>query len=291
MLRFQRHGRIQEWVAEELGFFREAGLNYEIAWHRSHGNAAAHPAAVPIPEHPTGQPSAYREFLQGSAITNIASTSHWAVAAAVSAGHGQLWPHAYGIMPAGLYVRPGVTIRQPQDLAELDIVVGRHSGSHFSAIHALHELIPPERIKLKFVAGRTGRLKALLENEAPAGNIYGLEAYILEQHGFQKILDTSFMVSYMIVGAPDSTDVVRYFDALRRAQIAVDENPKRYRHYLLKEFPDEVCRLVHIDRCGIGERVEFGAYSKSMSLRARDWVISQGILSHDSGGPHEPNLR
>jgi NitT/TauT family transport system substrate-binding protein len=289
MLRFQRHGRIQEWVAEELGFFREVGLNYEIAGHRSHGSAAAHPAALPIPEDPTGQPSAYREFLQASAITNVASTSHWAVAAAVSAGYGQLWPRAYGIMPAGLYVQPGVTIRQPQDLAELDIVVGRHSGSHCSAIHALHELIPPERIKLKFVAGRTGRLKALLGNEAPAGSMYGLEAYILEQHGFQKVIDTSFMVTYMIVGAPNSSDVARYFDAMQRAQAAIDENPKRYRHYLLSEFPDEVRRLVDIDRCGIGERVEFGAYSKSMFLRARDWVISQSILPHDWVGRHEPD--
>jgi NitT/TauT family transport system substrate-binding protein len=278
MLRFQRHGRIQEWVAEELGFFREAGLNYEIVDGRAHGSAALHPSALPIPDDPTGQPSAYREFLQGSSITNVASTSHWAVAAAVSAGYGELWPHAYGIMPAGLYVQPGLTIQQPQDLSELDIVVGRHSGSHCSALHALHELIPPERIKLKFVTGRTGRLKAMLANEVPAGSMYGLEAYILEQHGFQKVMDTSFIVSYMIVAAPDSADVARYFDAMGRAQAAIDEDPKPYRHYLLSEFPDEVRQLVDIHRCGVGERVEFGRYSQSMFLRARDWAANQGIL-------------
>jgi hypothetical protein len=129
----------------------------------------------------------------------------------------------------------------------------------------------------------------LLAHEAHAGSIYGLEAYILEQRGFQRVIDTSFMVSYMIVGSPDPADVVKYFEAKRCAQAAVDENPHKYRHYLLAESPQEVRQLANVHQCGVGERVEFARDGKGSFLRAREWVISQEIIPRSWIGSAEPD--
>lgn len=276
-LRFQRHSRIQEWVAEELGFFKTLGLDYEVAHSQvltTEGTVSADPA---------GGPSAYRDFLAKCAETNIASTSHWAVDTAIGAGHGRLWPHAYSIMPAGLYLPPGIGLESLGDLANQEIVVGRHSGSHFSAIHALQSVIPADKIRLKFVAGRGQRLEYLLQG-GQVGSVYGQEAYVLEQHGFQKVMDISFMVNFMLVGAPASEDVEKYFAALRMAQRAIDEDPNRYKHYLLRDFPKAFHPLLDVRRCGIGERLVFDSYPKDLFTRTRDWVMEKGILPPEWSG-------
>lgn len=289
-LRFQRHSRIQEWVAEELGLFKKLGLDYEIA----HSDVLSTDAA---PSRSGTQPdadskreaSAYQDFLLKSAGTNIASTSHWAVDTAVSAGHGTLWPHAYSVMPAGIYVRPGIKLGGLNDLAKLEIVVGRHSGSHFSAVHALQALIPPNDIKLKFVAGRVQRLEYFLEQGGEAGSMYGQESYVLEQQGFQKVLDTSFMVNFMIVGAPAAGDVEKYFEALRQAQRAIDEDQNRYKHYLLRDFPKKFSPLLNTQRSGIGERLVFDTYTKDLYIRTRNWAVEQKILPKQWSGDAAPD--
>lgn len=275
-LRFQRHSRIQEWVAEELGFFKQLGLDYEIA----HGQAPNAPEALAGLglQAAEGEPSAYRDFLLKCTLTNIASTSHWAVDAAIRAGHGRLWPHAYSVMPAGIYIRPGARIDSLKELAGMEIVAGRHSGSHFSALHALRAFLPLDQINLKFIAGRTERLDYLLEKNPAAGSFYGQESYVLEQKGFIKVLDASFMVNFMIVGSPREKDVETYFAALRLAQRAIDEDQNKYKHYLLRDFPKKFHNMLDVARCGIGERVVFDTYPEDLFLRTCDWVSEQRIL-------------
>jgi NitT/TauT family transport system substrate-binding protein len=290
-LKFQRHSRIQEWVAEELGLFEKLGLDYEIA----HSDV---PISVDSPAPQSGKPpvvgvvqeaSAYQDFLLKCAETNIASTSHWAVDTAVSAGHGKLWQKAYSVMPAGIYVRPGIKIESLGDLAGMEIVAGRHSGSHFSAVHALQAFIPANDIKLKFVAGRGQRLEYFLEQGGDVGSMYGQESYVLEQRGFQKVLDTSFMVNFMIVGTPAMGDVEKYFEALRQAQRAIDENQNKYKHYLLRDFPKKFRPLLNTERCGIGERLVFDSYPRDLFIRSRDWAVEWKILPRNWSGNAVPD--
>ena len=283
-LKFQRHSRIQEWVAEELGLFEKLGLDYEIA----HGDVLTTDASSQSVTAGVQEASAYQDFLLKCAETNIASTSHWVVDTAVSAGRGTLWQKAYSVMPAGIYVRPGIKIGSLSDLAGRDIVVGRHSGSHFSAVHALQAFIHPGDIKLKFVAGRGQRLDYFLEQGGDVGSMYGQESYVLEQQGFQKVLDTSFMVNFMVVGTPASGDVEKYFEALRLAQRAIDENQNKYKHYLVRDFPKKFRSLLNTQQCGIGERVVFDSYPRDLFIRSRDWAVEQKILPRNWGGDAVP---
>ena len=52
----------------------------------------------------------------------------------------------------------------------------------------------------------------------PAANVFGVQLYVLEQLGFRKIVDTSFMMGYLLANETNLDDAERYFKALRRAQ-------------------------------------------------------------------------
>ena len=73
---------------------------------------------------------------------------------------------AYSVGDAVILVADHSDIARPEDLADREVTVGYHSGSHYSAIQALEVFLPPERIKLKLAglpwAGSTWRLPARL---------------------------------------------------------------------------------------------------------------------------------
>ena len=70
--------------------------------------------------------------------------------------------------------------------------------------------------------------------------MFGLQTYIVEQQGFRKVVDTSFMIGFLISGQDaDIQDVEKYFRALRRAQRDIDVEHQRYTHYYLREMADE----------------------------------------------------
>ena len=112
---------------------------------------------------------------------------------------------------------------------------------------------------------------------------------MLEQRGFQKIMDISFMVNFMIVGTPALEDVEKYFATLRLAQRAIDEDQNRYKHYLLRDFPKAFHPLLDVKRCGVGERLVFDTYPKDLFVRTRNWVMEKEILPREWYGGAEPD--
>ena len=59
-----------------------------------------------------------------------------------SAGHGKLYPDAYSVAPAGIFVPADSPVRSPEQLAGVPISVGYQSGSHYSTIQALEPYLP-----------------------------------------------------------------------------------------------------------------------------------------------------
>src|SRR5438105_4718322 len=136
--RIQPHGRLQEWVAEEKGYFRAAGLVYEFVGGNPSGQtggyASVRSAEAAAP--PEVRQGAFESYEEGRAC-EISSACHWAVNMASSAEHGRMWGSAYSISPSGIYVASDSAIRRPEDLAGTDVGVSYHSGSHFSTLQSL----------------------------------------------------------------------------------------------------------------------------------------------------------
>ena len=259
------HFRLHEWVAEEKGYFRAEGLDYEF---RDVFKTHAVPDKV----------GAHTSFAAGR-DTNVSCACHWTVNVAASQGHGKLYADAYSVSPAAVFVPPESEIREPGQLAGVPISVGHQSGSHYSTIQALEQYMKPEEIKLSFADGILfGRLEKLIDRQVPAAALFSGPYYFLEQLGFRKIIDTTFMMASMITGNPDQEDVKKYFRALRSAQRDIDLRPELYTHYYRKEFPQRFLEQVDTRRWGPGERIVFEPYTRETFEDSFKWVAERRIF-------------
>ena len=94
--RIQAHGRLQEWVAEEKGYFTAEGLDYEFVHGELLGpnsGPTVGPAPLDVPS--TLPPEEIRkgalESYEKGRSCEISSACHWAVNQASSQGHGLMW--------------------------------------------------------------------------------------------------------------------------------------------------------------------------------------------------------
>jgi len=59
-----------------------------------------------------------------------------------------MYGKAYSVCPSGIFVAPGSAYQQPADLAGVQVSVGYHSGSHYSAIQGLEPFLGRDDIAL-----------------------------------------------------------------------------------------------------------------------------------------------
>jgi ABC-type nitrate/sulfonate/bicarbonate transport system substrate-binding protein len=266
------HFRLQEWVAEEKGYYAAEGLAYEF---RPVIETHATPDRV----------GAYSTFEKGR-DTHVSCACHWTVNVAASNGHGKLYADAYSVAPAGVFVPPESPIREPQDLKGVPVSVGHQSGSHYSTLQALEQYLPREEMRLSFADGILfSRLEKLVDRQVPAAAVFSGPYYFLEQLGFRKVLDTTFMVAAMLHGDPDPEDVRKYFRALRRAQRDIDLRPERYTHYYRKEFPERFLGQIDTRRWGPGERLVFEPYTREVFEDSFKWIREREIFDTAQMGP------
>jgi NitT/TauT family transport system substrate-binding protein len=268
----QPHVRLQEWVAEELGFFRDEGLDYEF---QTDGFAAKSlaTASVQMADDRPGQiqHGALEDMSEGRSC-DVSSACHWAVNAAAATQHGRMYGHAYSLSPAGIFVAPDAGYTKPEDLAGVEVAVGYHSGSHYSAIQGLEPFLARDQINLRFAGTPHDRVRQLLARSVPAANLFGAQFYIAEQLGFRKIVDTTFMMGFLLSAQTDLEDIGKYFSALRRAQAELDIEPEPYKHYYARELPADLAALVDVRRFGPGERIVFEPYTRELYERTQRWM-------------------
>ena len=279
--RIQSHGRLQEWVAEEKGYFKQESLDYEflvkpiITWAANTDTVESTPVDI--------QRGAFESIEDGRGC-NLSSACHWTVNIAASAGHGKMWGHAYSVSPSGIFVPADSPIQKPEELANVPVTVGYHSGSHFSTLQGLEQFLSRAEIKLHFGGLLLDRLALLVDRQVPAVSLFGAPYYVAKQLGCKKILDTTFMIGHLVTDDADLRDVERYFNALRRAQRDIDMEPELYKHYFLRELPERYHALIDTRRFGPGERIVFEPYPQVVFERTRWWIESWNLFPPEQKG-------
>lgn len=281
--RIQPHVRLQEWVAEDLGFFREEGLDYEFDPDGFAGASTTTGSSVqPGDVAPMAARSGAFEDMEAGRSCDVSGACHWAVNAAATASHGKMWGKAYSVCECGIFVAADSRYRRPEDLAGVKVGAGYHSGSHYSAIQGLEPFLERGQIQLDFVGRPYDRVRLLKRGEIEAANVFGAQYYILEQLGFRKLVDTTFMMGFMVAEDADTDDLERYFRALRHAQREIDLEPERYKHFWAREMPDDLLEDVDIRRFGPGERIVFEPYTRDMFERTHRWMRSWQLFDAES---------
>ena len=268
------HFRLHEWVAEEKGYFRDEGLDYEFRELVRATGGKIHGKGDKV--------GAFQSFEEGRK-SNVSCACHWTVNVAASKGIGRMYTDVYSVSPAGIFVPADSKVRSPGDLAGVPISVGYQSGSHYATVQGLEPYLKADQIKLNFADGMLfKRMEQLIEGKAPAVSLFSGPYYFAEQLGFRKVIDTTFMIATMIHGNPDPEDLRKFFRALRRAQRDIDLRPELYTHYYKNEFPDRVHALMDTRRWGPGERLVFEPYTKEVYEESFEWIAAHGMFD-DSG--------
>jgi len=268
--KIEPHFRLQEWVAEEKGYFGAEGLDYEFNEFIRSTDGAHHVSA--------GKSGAFQSIERGR-DSNVTCACHWTVDVAASRGHTKLYADAYSVAPSAIFVPADSPIKKPADLAGVPVSVGYQSGSHYATIQSLERYLPVDKINLSFSDGMLfGRMEAFLAGRLPACTLFSGPYYFAEQLGFRKIIDNTFMISTMINGNPEPEDIRKYFRGLRRAQRDIDVRPDLYTHYYQKECPERFHASMDSGRWGPGERIVFEPYSKETFEQSMDWIAHHAIF-------------
>lgn len=271
------HGRLQEWIAHDKGYFTAAGLtDYQLSAHAllTRDTPKQQYATPAVPEKKAG---AYQTYEQGR-DASISCACHWTVNMAASDSHGRLWGECYSVTPCAIVVPEESDIRSPADLAGVDIHVGYQSGSHYTTIQALEPYLDSADIALKFGGNPAERIDQLLDGLAPAATVFGPQLYMVEQLAFRKIIDCTFMVAAMVPDGVDLSQVEQYYDALRMAQADIDQMHQPYLHYYLNELPERHASLIDVKRFGPGERLVFEPYTEGMYSATQNWIRQRNIF-------------
>jgi hypothetical protein len=272
----QPHFRLQEWVAEEKGYFKDEGLEYTFREEVQATDGKVHDKGVKV--------GAYQSLEEGRK-SDVSCACHWTVGVAASTGHGKLYPDVYSVAPAGVFVPADSPVKKPEDLAGVPISVGYQSGSHYSTIQSLEQYMPADKINLSFNDGMLfKRMELLIDRKVPAAALFSGPYYFAEQLGFRKIIDSTFMITTMITGNPDPEDLRKFFRALKRAQRDIDLRPDLYTHYYKNEFPVRYHAMMDTRRWGPGERIVFEPYTKEVFDETFKWIEEHGIFADGNMG-------
>jgi ABC-type nitrate/sulfonate/bicarbonate transport system substrate-binding protein len=270
------HMRLHEWVAEEKGYFAAEGLDHEFRDQLVSETGKRHDLGDRV--------GAFQTFEKGR-TADVSCACHWTVNVAASAGHGKLYADCYSVSPAGVFVPPESPIRGPEDLRGVPISVGYQSGSHYATIQALEQYMAPEDIRLSFADGLLfRRMELLIDRKVPAAALFSGPYYFMEQLGFRKVIDTTFMMASMLTGNPEPEDVRRYFRALRRAQRDIDLRPEKHTHHYRREFPERFQAEMDPRRWGPGERLVFEPYTREAFQEAFAWIAEHRIFPEGGMG-------
>src|SRR5215470_11049331 len=145
----QPHSRLQEWIADENGHFTEVGLDYEFQADGLSSATVTTSAVRSADSVPAEIREGAFEDMSGGRSCDVSSACHWAVNAVAVSGAGKMWASAYSVTPAGVFVAPDSNYRRPEDLADVPVAVGYHSGSHYSALQGLEPFLG-DRTALSF---------------------------------------------------------------------------------------------------------------------------------------------
>src|SRR4051794_11865037 len=152
------HFRLQEWVAEEKGYFRDQGLDYEFR-ELIRSSEGQH--------HNKGGRGAFQSIEQGREA-NVSCARHWTVNAAASNGHTKLQAGPSSLAPSGIPLGAGSEVRPPADLAHLPISVRFQPASPYPTIHGPAECTPPGGCNLTFESGTPfSRMDRFIECKSP----------------------------------------------------------------------------------------------------------------------------
>src|SRR5216684_3750267 len=264
---------LNEFVAQQEGFFAAEGIEIEFDWKTFRGTQSSWKSYDYL-QRPQDKP--YTEAKDSSLIQCACA---WGSISNASAGMGKMVPDAYGVSPWAIFVRPDSKIRRPEDLKDVPVSVGMRAGSHFNVPYRLEKFLPLEHIKVVNTGGFGARLKALLDGEVEAASLLPPQIAMAEQLGLRKIIEDTFHTLWWVPAAFEPNVVLGYLRALDRAEKAMDRDLDKYLPLWKLAVPPEFENYHPWDfsKFGRGERFVYQSIPRAEFDEVMDQVTRWGL--------------
>jgi hypothetical protein len=86
------------------------------------------------------------------------------------------------------------------------------------------------------------------------------------------------MIAFMFPDGVDPSDVEKYMNGLRRAQIDLDLAPEKYKHFYRNEIPERYQSMVDVRRFSAGERIVFLPYTEATFATTQTWLQERALF-------------
>jgi NitT/TauT family transport system substrate-binding protein len=99
------------------------------------------------------------------------------------------------------------------------------------------------------------------------------------------VLDTTFMIGFLLGEDASEEQAHAYFRALRSAQRDIDVEPERYKHYFERDVPEKYRDRVDVRAFSTGERIVFEPYTRELYEKTHRWMQDLNLFSAEQLGP------
>ena len=270
-------------VAKQEGYFIDEGVDVELVLPEKR-KAMIAAADAPITQH-----SAIKSFLWHEGIEkgefSVYHACEWGQMRRTQdtcAGVKVITKRA-AVSTQAIIERGDSPYNVPQDLADVEVAVNYHAGSHYITLGMLAGFMKQDQVKTVHIGVPNQRFKAVLEGRIQAAAVMEPWISAAEKLGC-KVICEAF---YNGLEVADPSVDAELFDALRRAHIrAVDkinQDIRPWLHHLTAEVPADIVKLetsdLHLPRLRYNHP-EF--YAPAEFQRTYDFMVERGLINPES---------
>ena len=170
----------------------------------------------------------------------------------------------------GIYVRPDSPVNAPIQMANTPVGVQFHQGSHYATLAMLEGFVP--------------RPEMLARGEIDAATLMEPWITLAEKNGFKKIIETHYLGVENISFDLEPETFQALMRAVRKAVKHINDDKKRYLHFLIDEMPAKYAAQITPDDFYLPRLryVDPAPYTREEFERAHRWMLTWDLAAPDA---------
>jgi NitT/TauT family transport system substrate-binding protein len=270
-------------VAKAEGYFEEEGIDVELVLPEKR-KAMLAAAGEPVAQHTAIQSFLWHEGIEKGEFS-VYHACEWGQMRRTqdSCAGAKVITKRAAVSTQAIVVRGDAPYNVPQDLANVDVAVNFHAGSHYITLAMLSGYLKKEEVKTIHIGVPNQRFKSLMEGRVRAAAVMEPWISAAEKLGFKVICEAYYNGLEVVDPSVDAELVA----ALRRAHIkAVDkinQDIRPWLQHLIREVPADIVQLapgdLHLPRL----RYNYPEpYSPAEFQRTYDFMAAWGLIKPES---------
>ena len=184
----------------------------------------------------------------------------------------------------GVYVRPDSPIEAPISLANRSVGVQFHQGSHYATLSMLEGFVSRERINVVHAGTVLERYESLMDGEIDAATLMEPWVTLAEKQGCKLLVGTFYQGTENASRSMSQDLFEALMRAVKKAVGLINEDKRRYLHYLLDEIPERYSSRIspadfHLPYLRYVDPVP---YTEEEFERAYNWMLTWDLVGENA---------